>query len=133
MIQIRLAVSLGCPRQVSQFFKILPNRACGGSPENDALAANYLLRWNATLGAEDGAGFDADMIGNSYLPAYDDAVFDYGAAGDAGLGGDDDILADLDVVADVHQVVDFCAAADAGFVESAAVNGGVGADFYVVF
>ena len=37
------------------------------------------------------------------------------------------------VVADVHEVVDFCAAADAGFVECAAVDGGVGADFDIVF
>src|SRR5208337_1809430 len=39
----------------------------------------------------------------------------------------------LDVVADVHEVVDLGAAADAGFVESAAVDGGVGADFHIVF
>ena len=37
------------------------------------------------------------------------------------------------VVADMDEVVDFCAAADAGFVERAAVDGGVGADLYVVF
>ena len=43
------------------------------------------------------------------------------------------VLADLDVVADVHQVVDLCAAADSGFVERAAVDGGVGSDLYIVF
>ena len=41
--------------------------------------------------------------------------------------------ADLHVVADVHEVVDFCAAADSGFVEGAAVDGGVGADLDIVF
>ena len=83
--------------------------------------------------SEDRAGFDADVIGYANLASHDYVVFDGGAAGEAGLRGDDDILADLDVVADVDQVVDFCAAADAGFVQRSAVDGGVGADFYVVF
>ena len=55
------------------------------------------------------------------------------AAGEAGLRGDDDVLADLHVVADVDEVIDFCAAADAGFVERAAVDGRVGSDLDVVF
>src|SRR5271155_5398712 len=33
----------------------------------------------------------------------------------------------------VHEIVDFCAAADAGFVECSAVDGRVGADFDIVF
>ena len=54
-------------------------------------------------------------------------------AGDAGERDEDDVFADVAVVADVDEVVDLGSAADAGLLERAAVDGGVGADFDVVF
>ena len=49
------------------------------------------------------------------------------------MGGDDVVLADFDVVGDLDEVVDFGALADEGRFEAGAVDGGVGADFNVVF
>ena len=85
------------------------------------------------MASQHGTGFDAGVIADAYLSAHDDVVFDGDTSGEAGLSGDDDVLADLDVVADVHEVVNFRAATDAGFVEGSAVDGGVGADFDIVF
>ena len=73
------------------------------------------------------------VIADAHLSAHNDVVLDGDATGEAGLSGDDHVLSDLNVVADVHQVVDLRAAADARFIESAAIDGRVGADFYIVF
>jgi len=62
------------------------------------------------------------VIGNSHLSPDNDVVFYDGAAGKAALSGDDYIFADLNVMANVHQVVDFCAATDASFVEGTAIR-----------
>jgi len=119
--------------QHSQFFEVLPDGPRRRAPENYALAANYLLAGNAALGAQDRACLDANMIGNAHLTRHYHAIFQHRAAGKAGLRGDHNVLADLAVVANVHQVVDFCASGYAGCVQCTAINGGVGADFDVIF
>jgi hypothetical protein len=91
------------------------------------------VRQNASLASNHRSGFYAGVIADADLPSHDNIVFDGDAAGEAGLSGDYNVLPDLTVVADVDQVIDFCAATDAGFVERAAVDGGVGPDFDIVF
>ena len=79
------------------------------------------------------AGFDAGVIAYTDLSSHDDIIFDGDTAGEAGLGGDNYVFSDLTVVANVDQIVDLCALADSGFIQRAAVDGGVGSDFHVVF
>ena len=85
------------------------------------------------MSSDHSAGFDAGVVANADLSSHDDVVFDRDAAGEAGLGGDDYIFSELAVVADVNEIIDFCALADASFVEGSAVDGRVGSDFDVVF
>jgi hypothetical protein len=101
------------------------------SPERDTLAAQNFVRQNAALASEHHAFFDARVLANPDLSSEHNAIFDHDATRQTGLRRDDDILADLTVVTDVDQVVDLRAAADAGFVERAAIDGGVGADLNV--
>src|SRR5207248_7790933 len=103
------------------------------SPKHDSLATNYFIAGNAALRAEDGAFLDANVIGDTHLASDHNVVLHYGAAGESCLGGNDDILADLHIVSNVNQVIDFCATADACDIQSAAVNGGVGSNFDIVF
>src|SRR5260370_821837 len=73
------------------------------------------------------------MIANADLPR-DYRAFTYGAGtGDAGQCDQDDVFTDIAVMADVDEVVDLGAAANAGFAESAAVDGGVRTDLHLVF
>ena len=66
-------------------------------------------------------------------PSDDGAVANGGGAGDSGAHDEDDVFAYVAVVADVDEIVDFCSAAAAGLLEGAAIDGGVCADFNVVF
>ena len=72
------------------------------------------------------------MVGNADLTGKHGISFDGDAAGEAGLSRDHHIFPDLAVVTDVDKIVDFRSPADAGYVERAPVDGGVGADFYIV-
>src|SRR5208282_1523993 len=100
---------------------------------NNPFATQDFLWEDSTLASDHRAGFYASVIADADLSAHDYVVFDGDAAREAGLRGDNDVLADLAVVADMHEVIDLCAAADASFVERAAINGGVRSDLHVVF
>src|SRR3990170_6028443 len=95
-------------------------------------ASNGLVGGDAGLRAQYSFVFDAAVVGNAHLSADDHAVADGDGAGDAGLGGDDAMAADAHVVGHMDEVVEFGAAPDPSFVQRAAVDGGVGADFNVV-
>jgi len=43
------------------------------------------------------------------------------------------VRANFTGVTNQHKVIDFCAAADAGFADGSAIDGGVGLNFHVVF
>ena len=58
---------------------------------------------------------------------------DAARSGNAGLRRDHDIASHVHVVAEVDQIVDLHAALDAGFFQSAAIDGRVGADLDVIF
>ncbi len=72
------------------------------------------------------------MIAHAHLAAQDCAVAHRTGTRDAGLRGNDDIAPDAAVVTDVNQVVELGPAADPGFFQGPAVNGGVGSDLHVV-
>jgi hypothetical protein len=73
------------------------------------------------------------VLANADLSAQDHVVLHHDAAGKAGLGCYYDVFANLAVVADVDQIVDFRAAANARDFERATINGGIGADFDIIF
>lgn len=73
------------------------------------------------------------MPDDAGLTGEDDVVADAGASGDAGLGDDEAVLSDLDVVRNLDEVIDFRSFTDDGSPEAGAVDGGVCADFNIVF
>src|SRR3954463_2086654 len=87
---------------------------------------------------DEGAGGDIHMVDDlqvaeDHRRAAERAMAaDVGAAGDADAAGDRGVRADARVVADLDLVVELDAFLDHGVVESAAVDGGVGADLDVV-
>src|SRR3989338_7703628 len=87
----------------------------------------------AALGGEADAVADLAMTVPAPLSGQDDVVSDLGAAGQPHLGAEQAVLAYARGVADLDEVVNLGAAADAGFADGGAVNGGAGLDFDVVF
>ena len=89
--------------------------------------------------ADAAAGGDHDeivqfyMADDPYLAAEHDVFAGFYGAGDAGLSGDDVVFTDFDVVSDLDKVVDFGSFTDDGGFEAGPIDGGVGADFDVVF
>lgn len=75
------------------------------------------------MASDHGSRLDAGVVADADLSSHDDVVFDGDATGETGLGGDDYVFSELAIVADVDEVVDFCALANASFIESAAVDG----------
>src|SRR5437588_158759 len=114
-----------------QLFQILLDRSCGRSPEHYALSTNYFLTGNPALRSKNGSILDAHVVRDSDLPANDDIILYHCAAGETCLRRDHNVLADIDVVSHMHQVIDFCAAANAGEVERAAIDGGIRADLHI--
>src|SRR5262249_16346668 len=66
-------------------------------------------------------------------PAQRYVVFKRAAAADADLRRQQPVAPDGHAVRDLHQVVDLAAGADARLAERGSIDGGVGADFDVVF
>src|SRR5437660_5658981 len=116
-----------------QLFQILLDRSCGRSPEDYALSTNYFLTGNPALRSKNGSILDAHVVRDSDLPANDDIILYHCAAGETCLRRDHNVLADIDVVSHMHQVIDFCAAANAGEIERAAIDGGIRANLHVIF
>lgn len=85
------------------------------------------------MGGHDDSIADGDVSDDAGLAGEDDVVADASASGDAGLGDDEAMFADLDVVSDLNEVVDFCTFADDGSSEARSINGGIRADFDVIF
>src|SRR5258706_11425651 len=85
-----------------------------------------------------GGGRDGDVVADRKMPEHDRAAADaavapdFRAAGDAGAARHRGVRADPAVVADLDLVVELDAVADDRVLESAAVDGGVGADLDVV-
>src|SRR5690606_16682968 len=65
-------------------------------------------------GGGHGAVAEGDVVADGGLAAQDDAGAELGRPGQADLADDDAVGSDDDVVTDLHEVVDFCAATDAG-------------------
>src|SRR5258708_36653672 len=73
------------------------------------------------------------MAGGANLPGKDAAFTDDGRTGEPDLSAEHGVRADFTGVSDQDEIIDFCAAADAGFANRGAVDGGVGLNFHVVF
>src|SRR5258708_6600846 len=73
------------------------------------------------------------MASGAYLSSKNAAFANNGRTGESDLAAKHGVRADFAGVANQDQVVDFCAAADAGFADGCAVDGGVGLNFHVVF
>ncbi len=73
------------------------------------------------------------MVPHTYLPRQHGALAHGARAGDSGQRHHDDVLADVAVVADVDEVIDLDAASNARRLKCSAVDGGVGANFDIVF
>src|SRR5579864_8181308 len=116
-----------------QLFQILLDRSGGRSPEHYALSTNYFLTGNPALRSKNGSILDAHVVRDSDLPADDDIILYHCAAGETCLRRDHHVFADIDVVSHMHQVIDFCAAANAGDLERAAIDGGIGANLHIIF
>ena len=76
---------------------------------------------------------DVDMADDAGLPAENDVAAGFCRTGNARLRDDDVVRADNDVVADLNEVVDLGAGGDAGGLKTGSVDGGVRADFDVIF
>ncbi len=63
----------------------------------------------------------------------DDSATGGGGTGEARLSAEHGVGPDVAGVTDEHEVVDFCAVADARFADGGAVDAGVGLNFHVVF
>lgn len=84
------------------------------------------------MAAEHDTFFDAGVFADTDLAAENDILLDGDTAGEPGLRGYHDVFSDQAVVADVHQIVDFRASGDAGCIQGATIDRGVGADLDVV-
>ena len=73
------------------------------------------------------------MPGHAHLPGQDDVVADVRGAGQPHLRAEQAVPTYGRGVAHLHEIVDFGAAADAGFAHGGPVKAGVGLDFDVVF
>ena len=120
-------------RQRCQLLQIFAQRLRGSSPENHAFAAQNFVGQDAALAAEHDSRFNARVFADADLAAEHHAILNSNATGEAGLRGNDDIFADLAIVADVDQVIDFRAAANARFVQRAAIDGRIGSDLDIIF
>jgi len=72
------------------------------------------------------------MTADSRLTRQDGAVTNHDRPSQTNLCHQQTLLADAHVVADVHQVVDLGAVSHHGVIDTAAVDGAVGADFDVI-
>ena len=84
------------------------------------------------LRADTGSGADPSMLNYTDLSAHDDTILDDDGPAEPGLRCNDHALAEPTVVSDVDQVVERCAASDAGLSEEGPINRRVGADLYLV-
>src|SRR5579864_2210864 len=116
-----------------QLFQILLDRSGGRSPEHYALSTNYFLTGNPALRSKNGSILDAHVVRDSDLAADDDIILYHCAAGETCLRRDHNVFANIDVVSHMYQVIDFCAAANAGDIERAAIDGRIGANLHVIF
>ena len=84
------------------------------------------------LRADTGSGADPSVLDYTDLSAHDDTILDDDGPAESGLRCNDHALAEATVVSDVDQVVERCAAPDAGVSEDGPINRRVGADLYLV-
>src|SRR3984885_9698497 len=87
---------------------------------------------HSTLRTELRSGSDGDVIGNADFAAEHDEVSQYRTPRYTNLPGNQAVSSDAHVVCYLHEVVDLGAFADNGITGRTAVDGGVGAYFYVV-
>ena len=87
---------------------------------------------HSTLGTKLRSSSDGDVIRDADFAAEHDEVSQYGTPRYADLPGNQAVSSDADVVCYLHEVVDLGAFADDGITGRTAVDGGVGAYFYVV-
>src|SRR3989338_2524459 len=109
-----------------------PETVLDGGRAGERLAGGDVAVETA-LGGNAHAVADLAVPGHAGLPGENHVVADFGAARQAHLGAEQGVLADRRGVADLDEVVNLGAAADAGFADGGAVNGGAGLDFDVVF
>jgi hypothetical protein len=99
----------------------------GGSAADHGSGGNVVR--DAALRYGYGSVADLDVAADAYLSGQDDVVANVGSAGQAYLGADERVVSDAAAVAYVDQVVELCAASDAGFAYAGAVDAGVGLEF----
>src|ERR1700691_1549472 len=87
---------------------------------------------HSTLRTELRSSSDGDVIGNADFAAEHDEVSQYGTPRYTDLPGNQAVSSDAHVVCYLHEVVDLGAFADDGITGRTAVDGGVGAYFYIV-
>src|ERR1700761_4332105 len=121
------------PRQRRQLLKIVLDGPCRRAPEDDTGTMDALAGWNACLRAQDSVRADLHVFRDAHLPTNDGAVTDSAATRNAGLCGDHHIAPDRDIVADVDEIIELGAAANARLFERTAIDGGIRADFDIVF
>src|SRR5216684_8957490 len=103
----------------------------GGSAADHGSGGNIV--GDAALGYGYGSVADFYVAADAYLSGQDDVVAYIGGAGQAYLGAEQRVVSYGAAVANVDQVVDFCAASDAGFAYAGSVDAGVGLDLDVAF
>src|SRR4029077_7457611 len=86
---------------------------------------------DAALSGGDGSVSDFYVAGDADLSGENDVVAYIGRSGQADLPAEQSVLAYAATMADLDQVVDFCAACDAGLAYAGSVDAGVGLDLDV--
>jgi hypothetical protein len=99
----------------------------GGSAADHGSGGNVVR--DAALGYGYGAVSDFYVAADAYLAGQDHVVAYVGGARQAYLGAEQRVLSDGAAVAYMDEVVDFCAASDAGFAYAGSVDAGIGLDF----
>src|SRR5947207_10361070 len=88
---------------------------------------------DAGLRGCDHAVADFEVAGDADLAGENDAAPDPGAACQADLGAQQRVFANVGGVSNLHQIIDLGATPNSRFADRGAIDGGVGADFDIVF
>src|ERR1700693_2757422 len=87
---------------------------------------------HAGLSGDDCAVADIQMPSRANLSREDYAISYTRGSGQSDLSADNGVFSHFAGMADQHQIVNFCAAADARFADGGAVDAGIGLDLDVI-
>src|SRR4051812_42261892 len=102
------------------------------APINFSLAPYDLPSGHTAFGSENHSCPNGDMVTNPYLSADDRCIFYHAASGNTSLRSDYDVFPHLHVMSDVNKIVELGAASDDGRIQSASIDGRIGADLNVI-